>query len=299
MTEKIPKKRGRKSKAKNTIISGNGEKPPPRKRGRKPKGGKIITPPPAKDTSDRKISNIILHLKCNTSDLSNNFSNLSNEIQSFNFNSSMTETCQPVNQPHSLSSINENNDEQDVSKIIHEKLKNLQLNLHINNISDKKSACFWCSHGFDNPPIHIPKFLLNDSYHVYGCFCSPECAVAHLMEENIDSSTKFERYHLLNQIYTKVYDFNKNIKPAPNPFYTLDKFYGNLTISEYRKLLAHDRLLFIVDKPLTRILPELHEDNSDFLLKTKGIPSGKLRIKKRNQKNSKSSIVYEKFGSTA
>lgn len=298
MTEKIPKKRGRKSKAKNTIISGASEKPPPRKRGRKPKGGKIITPPPAKDTSDTKISNIILHLKCNTSDLSSNFSNLSNEIQSFNFNNSMTEACQSVNHSDSLSSINENNDEQDVSKIIHEKLKNLQLNLHINNISDKKSACFWCSHEFDNPPIHIPKFLLNDSYHVYGCFCSPECAVAYLMEENIDSSTKFERYHLLNQIYTKVYDFNKNIKPAPNPFYTLDKFYGNLTISEYRKLLAHDRLLFIVDKPLTRILPELHEDNSDFLLKTKGIPSGKLRIKKRNQKSSKSSIVYEKFGSS-
>ena len=196
-------------------------------------------------------------------------------------------------------STDESTDEIDTSKIIHEKLKNLQLNLHINNISDKKSACFWCTHEFDNPPIHIPKFLLNGSYHVYGCFCSPECAVAHLMEQSIDSSSKFERYHLLNQIYTKIYDYNRNIKPAPNPFYTLDKFFGNLSITEYRKLLAHDRLLFIVDKPLTRILPELHEDNNDFLLKTKGIPNGNLRIKKRNQKNSKNSIVYEKFGSAA
>ena len=295
MAEKIPKKRGRKSKAKNIIISETNEKPPPRKRGRKPKGGKIITPPPAKDTSDVKISNIILHLKCNTCDLTNKFSNITNEIQSFNFNNSITKTCQSVNHDNPSSFTNQHN-EQDISKIIHEKLKNLQLNLHINNISDKKSACFWCSYGFDNPPIHIPKYLLNGSYHVYGCFCSPECAVAHLMEENIDSSSKFERYHLLNQIYAKVYDFNKNIKPAPNPFYTLDKFYGNLTISEYRNLLSHDRLLFIVDKPLTRILPELHEDNSNFLLKTKGIPSGKLKIKKRNQPNSKSSIIYEKFG---
>ena len=37
--------------------------------------------------------------------------------------------------------------------------------------------------------IYIPKYFMNETYHVYGCFCSPECAVAHLMEENIDSST--------------------------------------------------------------------------------------------------------------
>ena len=58
MTEKIKKKRGRKAKAKNTIISDNSEKPAPRKRGRKPKGGKIITPPPTIDSSETKISNI-------------------------------------------------------------------------------------------------------------------------------------------------------------------------------------------------------------------------------------------------
>ena len=297
MTEnkQIPKKRGR--KAKNTIIS-NIEKPPPRKRGRKPKGGKIITPPPLKDENDVKVSNIILHLKCNTTDLCNKFSNGNSEIQSYDFSkSTLTNNCHKFNQAKTINIHEETSGETDMSKIIHEKLKNLQLNLHINNISDKKSACFWCSYGFENTPIHIPKFLLNDSYHVYGCFCSPECAVAYLMEENIDSSTRFERYHLLNQIYTKIYDFDKNIKPAPNPFYTLDKYYGNLSISEYRRLLEYDRLLFIVDKPLTRILPELHEDNSDFLLKTKGIPSGNLRIKKRNLKNSKNSIVYEKFGS--
>ena len=294
MSENIPKKRGRKSK--NTIVA-NTEKPPPRKRGRKPKGGKIIEPPPIKDATDLKVSNIILHLKCNTGDLSNKFSNVNNEIQSFDFSSTtLTSHCHTIT-PAKNTATEECNDEKDTSKIIHEKLKDLQLNLHINNISDKKSACFWCSYEFDNVPIHIPKFLLNDSYHVYGCFCSPECATGHLMEEGIDSSTKFERYHLLNQIYAKIYNFKKNIKPAPNPYYTLEKYYGNLTISEYRKLFEYDRLLFIVDKPMTRILPELHEDNSDFLLKTKGMSSGNLRIKKQTQKNSKNLIVHEKFGS--
>jgi len=179
------------------------------------------------------------------------------------------------------------------------KLKILEHNLHFNNISDKKSACFWCSYDFDNPPIYIPKHFIKDSYHVYGCFCSPECAVAHLMEENIDSSTKFERYHLINHIYSKIYDYKKNIKPAPHPHYMLEKFYGNLSIQEYRSLLKSERLFLIVDKPLTRILPEFHEDNDEFIIHNKIIPSSTYQVKKKIQKpmtQSKNNIVNEKFG---
>jgi hypothetical protein len=190
---------------------------------------------------------------------------------------------------------NKENDIRDVWK----KLKVLQHNLHINNISNKKSACFWCTYDFDNPPIYIPKHFIKDSYHVYGCFCTPECATAHLMEENIDSSSKFERYHLINNIYSKIYDYKKNIKPAPNPFYLLDKYYGNLSIQEYRSLLRNERLFLVVDKPLTRILPELHEDNDDFIINNKIIPANTLLIKKKLQKKqqlTKNNILSEKFG---
>jgi hypothetical protein len=189
---------------------------------------------------------------------------------------------------------NKENDVRDIWK----KLKVLEHNLHINNISDKKSACFWCTYEFDNPPVYIPKHFIKNSYHVYGCFCSPECATAYLMEENIDSSSKFERYHLINHIYSKIYDYTKNIKPAPNPFYLLDKYYGNLSIQEYRSLLRNDRLFLIVDKPLTRILPELHEDNDDFIINNKIIPSNTLLIKKKLQKKQqpKNVILNEKFG---
>jgi hypothetical protein len=177
------------------------------------------------------------------------------------------------------------------------KLKQLEHNLHTNNICDKKSACFWCTYEFDNPPVYIPKHFIKDSYQVYGCFCSPECATAHLMEENIDSSSKFERYHLINHIYSKIYDYKKNIKPAPNPFYMLEKYYGNLSIQEYRALLKNERLFLIVDKPLTRILPELHEDNDDFIINNKIIPSNTYQIKKKHQhKQTKSNILTERFG---
>ena len=199
--------------------------------------------------------------------------------------------------------LDENDDEsfKDQSKKdIHKKLKQLEHNLHINNVNNKKSACFWDTCTFDNPPIYIPKHFINDTYHVYGCFCSPECGVAYLMNESIDSSTKFERYHLFNNIYSKIYDYKKSIKPAPNPYYMLDKYYGNLSIQEYRSLLRNERLFLIVDKPLTRVLPELHEDNDDFILNNKIIPSNNYQIQKslQKKKKNKTSILNEKFGIT-
>ena len=195
---------------------------------------------------------------------------------------------------------NNNNNNNNNMREIWKKIKLLENNLHINNISDKKSACFWCTYDFDTPCIYIPKHFIKDSYHVYGCFCSPECATSYLMNENIDTSSKFERYHLLNHIYSKIYDYKKNIKPAPNPYYMLDKYYGNLNIHEYRALLKSERLFLVVDKPLTRIMPELHEDNDDFIINNKIIPSNTYQIKKKNlNKNlTKTSILNEKFGLT-
>jgi hypothetical protein len=77
----------------------------------------------------------------------------------------------------------------------------------------------------------------------------------------------------------------------------LDKYYGNLSIQEYRTLLRNDRLFLIVDKPLTRILPELHEDNDDFIINNKIIPSNTYQIKKKLQRNqTKNNILNERFG---
>jgi hypothetical protein len=130
------------------------------------------------------------------------------------------------------------------------------------------------------------------------------------MKENIDDSSKFDRYNLLNQIYSKIYDFKKNIKPAPNPYYLLDKFYGNLSIQEYRRLLKSEHMLLVIDKPLTRILPELHEDTDEFILNIYGNSENKssvktqqsngvYKVKRQSEKvpgPSKSSIVHTAFG---
>jgi len=316
----------------NIVLSSTQEetKPAGKKRGRKPKGGKIIQQVVPLNNNKESKPNVILHLKCSLKDLQSNTS-LSTNIESFNF-SSKNELNYEIISSNQNNNINNNvnqsnnynsnyncatlniNDDNDVDiydedyysknkendiRDVWKKLKVLQHNLHINNISNKKSACFWCTYDFDNPPIYIPKHFIKDSYHVYGCFCTPECATAHLMEENIDSSSKFERYHLINNIYSKIYDYKKNIKPAPNPFYLLDKYYGNLSIQEYRSLLRNERLFLVVDKPLTRILPELHEDNDDFIINNKIIPANTLLIKKKLQKKqqlTKNNILSEKFG---
>jgi hypothetical protein len=196
----------------------------------------------------------------------------------------------------------------DVSlKNITSKLKRLKIDLYKNSMLDKKSACFWCTYEYDSQICFIPKYEMDGSICGYGSFCRPECAVAFLMKESIDDSTKFERYHLLNQIYSKVNDFKTNVKPAPDPHYLLDKFYGNLSIQEYRKLLNTEHIMLVIDKPLTRILPELHEDTDDFIVGiyggTKGQGStqagGVYKVKRQSEKNvgpTKNSIMKGNFG---
>lgn len=257
-----------------------------KKRGRKPKGGKIISDYIGSKKNTNVKPNIILHLKCNKEDV-DNFKVDSNILPS------NSEDLVNNELELNISNTNDNDQKADdivpdpdcINKEIFGKLKKLQLKLHLNDVSDQKSCCFWCTCEFDNPPIYIPKFEFKGSYHVYGCFCSPECAAAHLFNENIDASIKFERYHLLNFIYSKIYDYSKNIKPAPSPFYTLNKYFGNLSISEYRKLLNNDRLLIVVDKPLTRELPELIETNDDILYKPHTM------IKQHEQSKSKSTSI--------
>lgn len=273
-----PKKRGRKPKPKPTEPV---EKPPPKKRGRKPKGGKIVENKKIKST--KKIvedPHIILHLKCNTSSLQNNdkygltksaenlpeaYTISNSKLSNLMYNNLKNEKILK-NQKISINSddnLLSDSDDVDI-KLIWEKLAKLKQNLKINNVSDKKSACFWCTYKFDNPAIYIPKCYIDKTLEVYGCFCSPQCAVSYLKNENIDNSTRWERYSLINNVYGTIYNYKKNIKPAPDPYYTLDKYYGNLDIKEYRKLLQNQTLLLVVDKPMTKITPEIYEDNNEM-----------------------------------
>ena len=168
-------------------------------------------------------------------------------------------------------------------KEIMKKIQRLKYSFHngetIQTKMNHRPACFWDTCEFDGPMYYIPIMIVNGVFQVNGCYCSPQCAVASLLKEQLDTSTKFERLHLLHLLYgTKS---SKGFKPAPNPHYLLDKYYGNLTIQEYRSLLKGSQMIHIVNKPLTHILPELYEDNNDFLVNSKVIPANSLKMKKK------------------
>jgi hypothetical protein len=170
-----------------------------------------------------------------------------------------------------------------IQKEIMKKIHRLKYSFHngesIQTKMNHHSACFWDTCEFDGPIYYIPIMIVNGVFQVNGCYCSPQCAVAALLKEPLDTSTKFERLHLLHLLYGTT--SSKGFKPAPNPHYLLDKYYGNLTIQEYRALLKGPMMIHIVNKPLTHILPELYEDNNDFLVNSKVIPANSLKLKKK------------------
>ena len=306
-----------------------------KKRGRKPKGGKVIQQLVHASASINDAPNIILHLKCSTTDIPDltltDASTKPGDIVSFNaleskgadlnesydgavvsnfiIGGSASNPKKPRTTSDALVATNsyhnsynhlnhdgdyDDDDDDDHAhndinlKDIWKKLNHLKMCFHKSDVfqnvgtSTRRSCCFWDTCEFDTPPIYIPKCIAsNGGHNVYGCFCSPECALAYLMNETVDTSVKFERCQLLNSMYGRVFNYEKSIKPAPNPQYILNKFYGNLSIQEYRKLFKSEQIIYVVNKPLTHILPEMYEDNNDFLLNNKVIPNNTYKLKKK------------------
>jgi hypothetical protein len=256
-----------------------------KKRGRKPQGGKIIKKTKSTDVQEEMRPNIILHLKCFIKDLDHDILEDNCNVQPYT-DDTMVANYKSIQEPEVAFT----------GKTIHTKIRELEQNLHTNNVNDKKACCFHCTYQFDNTPFYIPKCFMNGAYQVYGCFCMPECAAAYLFKENIDTNVKFERYYMMNHIYGKANGYTQNIKLAPSPYYFLDKFYGNLTIHEYRSLCKKEKYFFIVDKPLTRVMPELYEDNDTHIIHNKFInANNKMKAKAQ----SKASILNETFSGSS
>ena len=277
-------------------------------------------------SSDAKqVPNIILHLKCHIKDL-----NSTQLLDQYEYNPSVPPEIVAYNKNDNsyflLDEQNPNNDNCTLSNelereggaataskdpatttqetdaaTINTKLKKLKVALYKNAPpDDKQSACFWCTCDYENAPCYIPKYEIDNSIHAYGSFCSPECAAGFLLFEEIDDSTKFERLYLLNNIYGKIYNYESNIKPAPKPFYLLNKFYGNLTIEEFRALSREKKnykQLLVIERPLTRILPELHEEKDKSI--TSASCSGMYRVKRQSDsagRQTKNDILKDTFG---
>ena len=116
--------------------------------------------------------------------------------------------------------------------------------------------CWWCCHPFDGAPCGLPYEYLDNKFHVYGIFCSPECAASY----NFDNTTGdeiWERYSLLNFLYRKIYnDNNIKIKLA-SPRQILKIFGGKLTIKEFRQLNSNYLKTYkLIIPPMVSIIPQ-------------------------------------------
>ena len=143
-------------------------------------------------------------------------------------------------------------------------------------------SCFWCCHNFDTKPYGIPKCKIADTYHMFGNFCSAECAAAYNFDSQEGSSVVWERYSLLNLLYKEsLGDSNNNIKLAP-PRMTLRKFGGNLSIEEFRSINVNYYKDFkITFPPMLAVIPTMEERNveSNHLKEQRYVPLDGEKIK--------------------
>lgn len=121
-------------------------------------------------------------------------------------------------------------------------------------------ACFWCSHNFEGSPAFLPVKEENGIFHVYGNFCTPQCGLAYLLQEHLDSHVRWERMSLLHRMYKA----EGRIYPAP-PRESLKKFGGVYSYEEFLGLVLEKKSRIDVHTPpLVSILSTLDTKPIDF-----------------------------------
>lgn len=128
--------------------------------------------------------------------------------------------------------------------------------------SSSTAACFWCCESFEGRPCVIPSFITDDVWHVYGNYCTPQCALAYLLSETIDTHTRWERIALLNRLYAD--SFEGRIYPAPSRE-SLQRFGGPVTAEDYRTMSIQQRVRVDIHlPPMVSILASMDTKPIDF-----------------------------------
>ena len=104
--------------------------------------------------------------------------------------------------------------------------------------------CWYCRHDFNTPPVGIPDKYDNNAYHLYGNFCSYNCALTYLSYgsdprvDKCDGDTLYERKQLLFMMCSEINNgmdiTEQTIKEVP-PLHFLNKSGGIQTIEELRE----------------------------------------------------------------
>jgi hypothetical protein len=128
--------------------------------------------------------------------------------------------------------------------------------------SETNLACFWCCDAFKGRPCIIPAKIVEDVWHVYGNFCTPQCSMAYLLSELLDTHTRWERIALLNRLYSM--NTNGRIYPAPSRE-CLQRFGGPVSLDDFRNICESQRIrVDIHQPPMVSILASMDTKPIDF-----------------------------------
>lgn len=123
-------------------------------------------------------------------------------------------------------------------------------------------SCFWCCEPFEGRPCIIPTHIVEQTWYVYGNFCTPQCCMAYLLSEVLDSHTRWERIALLNRLYSA--QTNGRIYPAPSRE-TLQRFGGPISVTDFRELCEKQRIRVDIHMPpMVSILASMDTKPLDF-----------------------------------
>jgi hypothetical protein len=143
--------------------------------------------------------------------------------------------------------------------------------------------CYWCCHKFENAPFGIPLKYNNGKFHVFGCFCSLECASAYNFDSKDSYDEIWERYNLINLLSKKI-GMSSIVKTAPTRL-SLCIFGGHLNIDDFRAYCTTSKLININFPPMMTLTQQIEEVNeSDINGDFKYIPVDTDRINRYKEK---------------
>lgn len=136
-----------------------------------------------------------------------------------------------------------------------------------NKIILKKTniKCWWDGTSFTNLPCVLPEIFHNNTYHVIGCFCSFNCALAYNLYYLKDSKIH-HRKSLVYKLYREMYDLSINeqidIKEAP-PKEILEDYGGDMSIEIFRRSFVHHKEYLVYMPPLKPVNLMIEERNTE------------------------------------
>jgi len=183
-----------------------------------------------------------------------------------------------------------------LTKIYHNKLNFISYTTGKKIVLKKTNIhCWYDGCPFSTLPCVLPELYYNNTYYVFGCFCSYNCALAYNLYVVKDSKIYY-RKSLVFQLYREMYGLSSDepvdIKEAPYKE-ILSHYGGEMSIDVFRRSFAMNKeyvLNIPPIKPINIIIEEKDadepNDDKEFILKrSKPLTKKRSILSSMNMKN--------------